>query len=332
MIIRSRKVIVMRLARIKTDGESAVYHCISRIVGGQMLLDELCQEKLVKILGQLAEFCGVEVITYCMMSNHFHLLLRVPVRPELSDEQLLERMTRFYGKKGIFTVLAREGLMERGKIDPDIRGSVVSRMGDVSAFMKEFKQRFSRWYNKRTRRYGTLWAERFKSVLVEDSAVALRTVSAYIDLNPVRAGLVKDPKDYRFCGYAAALVGAATIRKGLMSFLKQPNWTQAAAEYRTLLFVTGGSANRSDKQVLDPEVIKAELARGGELGLGQVLRLRVRHFTDGVILGSKDFVNEMFVRHRDRFGARRQDGARPIRGVPLPEISVLRDLRVNAIG
>ena len=79
-------------------------------------------------------------------------------------------------------------------------------------------------------------------------------------------------------------------------------------------------------------MIKAELARGGELGLGQVLRLRVRHFTDGVILGSKDFVNELFVRHRDRFGTRRQDGARPIRGVPLPEISVLRDLRVNAIG
>ncbi len=54
--------------------------------------------------------------------------------------------------------------------------------------------------------------------------------------------------------------------------------------------------------------------------------------TDGVILGSKEFVNEMFVGHRDRFGARRKDGARPIRGVPLPGIRVMRDLRVNAIG
>ena len=99
-----------------------------------------------------------------------------------------------------------------------------------------------------------------------------------------------------------------------------------------LLFVTGGSANRSDKVVLEPEAIRAELARGGELGLGQVLRLRVRHMTDGVILGSKDFVNEMFIRHRDRFGARRKDGARAIRGVPIPGISVIRDLRVNAIG
>ena len=322
----------MRMARIKVAGESAVYHCISRVVGGQMLLDDLGKEKLVGLLGKLAEFCGVEVITYCMMSNHFHLLLRVPVRIELSDAELLAKMVKFYGKKGLLTVLAQEGLKLRGKIDLDIRDSVVGRMGDVSAFMKEFKQRFSRWYNKVTGRFGTLWAERFTSVVVEDSAVALRTVAAYIDLNPVRAGLVKDPKDYRFCGYAAALTGATAIRQGLMSFLKPAEWSQAAAEYRMWLFVTGGSANRIDKVVLDPEAIRAELKRGGQLGLGQVLRLRVRHLTDGVFLGSKDFVNQMFIRHRDRFGARRKDGARPIRGVPLPGISVLRDLRVDAIG
>ena len=320
------------MARIKIDGATAVYHCISRVVGGQRLLDDLGKEKLVGILGKLADFCGVEVITYCIMSNHFHLLVRVPVRVELSDGQLLAKMAAFYGKRGILTVLARESLQARGKIDPDIRESVESRIGDVSAFMKEFKQRFSRWYNKQTGRFGTLWAERFTSVLVEDSTQALRTVAAYIDLNPVRAGLVKDPKDYRFCGYAAALNGAATIRAGLLSFLKETSWGKGAAEYRMLLFVTGGSANRSEKVVLDPEVIRAELARGGELALGQVLRLRVRHMTDGVILGSKEFVNEMFVRHRDRFGARRKDGARPIRGVPLPGIRVMRDLRVNAIG
>ncbi len=322
----------MRMARIKLTGESAVYHCISRIVGGQRLLDDLGKEKLVGILGKLAQFCDVEVITYCMMSNHFHLLVRVPVRVELSDEQLLAKMAAFYGKKGILTVLAQESLQLRGKIDPDIRESVVSRMGDVSAFMKEFKQRFSRWYNKTTGRFGTLWAERFTSVLVEDSMTALRTVAAYIDLNPVRAGLVKDPKDYRFCGYAAALNGAAAIRQGIMSFVEPSDWGKAAAKYRMVLFVAAGSANRSDKAVMDPQTIRAELARGGELSLGQVLRLRVRHMSDGVVLGSKDFVNEMFTRHRDRFSTRRKDGARPIRGVPIPGICVMRDLRVDAIG
>ena len=320
------------MARIKLAGESAVYHCISRIVGGQRLLDDLGKEKLVGILGKLADFCGVEMITYCVMSNHFHLLLRVPIRAELSDTELLAKMAKFYGKKGILTVLAQEGLQARGKIDPDIRESVMSRTGDVSAFMKELKQRFSRWYNKRMGRFGTLWAERFTSVVVEDSVEALRTVAAYIDLNPIRAGLVEDPKDYRFCGYAAALTGATAIRQGLMSFLEPADWGKAAAKYRMLLFVAAGSANRSDKAVLDPQTIRAELARGGELSVGQVLRLRVRHMSDGVVFGSKDFVNEMFTRHRDRFSARRKDGARPIRGVPLPGICVMRDLRVDAIG
>ena len=143
---------------------------------------------------------------------------------------------------------------------------------------------------------------------------------------------MNDPKDYRFCGYAAALTGATAIRQGLMSFLEPEEWATAAAEYRKQLFVTAGSANHSDKAVLDPKAIRAELARGGELSMGQVLRLRVRHLSDGVVLGSKDFVNQMFVRHRDRFSARRTDGARPIRGVPLPGICVMRDLRVNAIG
>ena len=322
----------MRMARIKLAGESAVYHCISRIVGGQRLLDDLGKEKLVGILRKLAECCNVEVITYCIMSNHFHLLLRVPIRVELSDTELLAKIVKFYGTKGILTSLAQEGLKVRGKSDPDIRDSVVSRMGDVSAFMKELKQRFSRWYDKTMGRFGTLWAERFSSVVVEDSATALRTVAAYIDLNPIRAGLVKDPKDYRFCGYAAALTGATTIRQSLMSFLEPADWGKAAAEYRRLLFVTAGSANHSDKAVLDRQTIRAELARGGELSLGQVLRLRVRQMSDGVVLGSKDFVNEMFVRHRDRFSARRKDGARPIRGVPLPGLCVMRDLRVNAIG
>ena len=321
----------MRLARIKMTGRSAVYHCISRVVGGQRLLDDLCKEKLVEILRQLSRFCGVEVITYCMMANHFHILIRVPDKQEPTDAQLLERMEFLYGRKGVMVLLAREGIEKRGRIDADIRQSMIERMGDVSAFMKEFKQRFSRWYNRQTGRFGTLWAERFKSVLVEDAPKAVETVAAYIDLNPVRAGLVQDPKDYRFCGYASALAGNKLARAGLMSFQESEEWKEAAAQYRMRLFVGAGVSGRSDKAVVDREKIKEVLAQGGQLSLGQVLRLRVRHMTDGVVLGSKEFVNEVFAMHRTKFGRKRQDGARPIRGVPLDGLSVFRDLRVNAV-
>ena len=92
-------------------------------------------------------------------------------------------------------------------------------MGNLSEYMKELKQRFSRWYNRVHDRYGTLWAERFKSVVVEDKSAAVQVVAAYIDLNPVRAGMTDDPKEYRWCGYAGALGGDKLARAGLMSML-----------------------------------------------------------------------------------------------------------------
>ena len=324
----------MRLARIKGQaGGVAVYHCISRVVGGEKLLDAACREKLAELLMALSAFTGLEVITYCMMPNHFHLLIRVPEAREIPDGELLERAEAFYGKKGILSTLAREGMSRHGRIDAQVRQTLQGRMGDLSVFMKEFKQRFSRWFNRHAERFGTLWAERFKSVLVEDSPEAVRTVASYIDLNPVRAGLVEDPKDYRHCGYAAAVAGGnGRIRRGLMGFLMGRTWAEAAAEYRTALLLRAVEPGHSSKRALDRATIRRLVAEGGRLSPGQVLRLRIRHLSDGVALGSREFVDEVFERYRQRFGPRRRSGARPIRAVPLPGLMALRDLRVDVLG
>jgi hypothetical protein len=74
--------------------------------------------------------------------------------------------------------------------------------------------RFTKWYNWRKHRDGCLWAQKFRSVLVE-GGLAARTVAAYIDLNPVRAGIVEDPKDYRWSGYGEAVAGLRRAREGL---------------------------------------------------------------------------------------------------------------------
>ena len=67
--------------------------------------------------------------------------------------------------------------------------------------------------------------------------------------------------------------------------------------------------------------------------MGQVLRLRVRYFSDGVVLGSRNYVEEVFGEFRERFGPRRRSGARPLRGLgALGELSTLRDLRVDVVG
>ena len=320
----------MRKARIKVDG--AVYHCVSRTVAGQFLLDDSAKHHFVNLLLPLANFCGVEIITYCILSNHFHLLVRVPTPSHLPDSLLLHRAESFYGKHALLPSLARSEIQKSGAISQNLRKTLSSRMGDISAFMKELKQRFSRWFNQHSGRFGTLWAERFSSTLVENSPLALQTVASYIDLNPVRAGLVSDPKDYTFCGYSKALAGNTTLQKGLTSILPAHSWTSAAAQYRLNLFATAGSPGNSHKHALSRQAIQAELQRGGSLSLPEILRLRIRHLSAGVAIGSKHFVNHIFLLHRSHFGPKRSSGARPIRGVHLPNLHSLRDLRVNAVG
>ena len=72
----------MRQARIKEDAEEgeAVYHCMSRTVNGERLLEDVAKEVLRKQLWQIADYCGLEIITYAIMANHFHVLVRVPKR------------------------------------------------------------------------------------------------------------------------------------------------------------------------------------------------------------------------------------------------------------
>lgn len=321
----------MRKSRIKLKDCTAVYHCIARIVGGERLLGDLEKERFRQMLWEQAEFSGVEIVTYCLMSNHVHVLVRVPDGPKVTDAELVRRMTRFYGRKSVVVQNIGAQFEKDGYVSKDVRESFTARMGDLSVFMKELKHRFTKWYNKQYGRFGTLWAERFKSVLVEDSIEAVGVVARYIDLNPVRAGIVEDPKDYRFCGYAEAAAGSRKARAGIVSFHEASRWLQAGLEYRDSLFVESESANRSDKVVLDRDRIRKELARGKNLPLAVVLRLRVRYFSDGAVLGSRNFVNEMFGRFRDRFGEKRVSGGRPIRGLgsALSGMVAARDLRVG---
>jgi putative transposase len=328
----------MRFPRVKAEGR-AVYHCISRFVGGLFVFGSsfegrVAAKRFLSFMRRKEAFTGVRVLDYVLMSNHIHLLCEVPEPRVLSQDEVLERIRGGYGRQRVQELQEQIARFAEG---PDrieqinrLLEPYRKRMNDLSIFFKELKGCFAQWYNRRHGRYGALWAERFKSVLLEGGR-AVMTLAAYIDLNPVRAGLVKDPKDYRFCGYAKALVGNKAAQAGLMSFAAAGEWKVAAAAYRQRLFVGAGAVGRSGKVVMEREQIKRVLAEGGELSRGQILRLRIRHMTDGVVLGSKGFVNEVFVLHREKFGKKRRSGARAIRGVPLEGLMALRDLRLRAV-
>ena len=333
----------MRQPRIKGQGES-FYHCVSRVVEGRFLFQtkgrgSVEAEYFVYLMRRLEKACCVSVLTYALMANHFHILCKVPQRRALSDQDLLDCIELGYGPERRAHVA--EQLLTYGEevsssdAAKQLKEQYLNRLFDVSVFMKELKGRFAQWYNRRHRRYGVLWAERFKSVLIE-SGEALTAVAAYIDLNPVRAGVCEDPKDYRYCGYAEAVAkNSARAKCGLreaMGLSAEASWKEVHREYRKLLFQTA-TATSKGSAVIDvdraQQVIRQER---GEIPLSDLLRCRIRYFTDGGILGSRAFVQEQFCRCRQLLNLPGSDRAHRLHIIASREIWVLRDLRLRPVG
>jgi len=325
----------MRKPRILGCKKANYYHVMSRVVDRRFIFGREEKEYFRQTMRKLEAFTGIRILTYCMMSNHWHILLEVPSPLNLDDAELFERINGFYSKQKAKALMqeferAAEHAQRTG-CDVwlnEFREQYLSRMGDLSVFVKELKERFSKWYNRRHNRRGTLWEERFKSVLVEDSENAISTMAAYIDLNPVRAGLVNDPRNYRFCGYAEAVAGGEVARRGIKQVLHvsgpDASWRKVAANYRINLFSSGEQT--SERTGFPFEKVEKVLAGGGELSRANLLRCRVRYFSDGVALGSKLFVEEVFENNRTLFSERRKNGARKMCGGDWLGLCSLRDL------
>lgn len=336
---------VMRPSRWKAPPEhpAGYYHCISRVVDRRFAFQAREREMFRQFLSEYSAFCGVRVLTWCILSNHFHLLLEIPRKPSEPPplEELIARLECL--SSSVLSAGAARQLVARWQADGDTQSSeqlrqrLWAQMNDLSQFMKLLKQRFSQWFNRVHERRGTLWEERFRSVLVEGGSSALATIAAYIDLNPVRAVLVDDPKDYRWCGYAEAVAGKRPALAGLATALGMEEEAVLSA-YRAWLFGQGEEMEGTDetgkplRRGFDRATVLAVLTQGGTLGRSDYLRLRVRYLVDGAVLGSREFVNGVFERHRHRFGPKRINGARPVRGLAEPSLSCLRQLRVRVTG
>ncbi len=311
------------------------YHVMSRVVDKRYIFGDLEKEFFRITMRKLEAFTGVRVLSYCIMSNHFHLLLEVPSVVEIDDELLMERLRGFYSKNKMASISqeferARLHAENTGNQDwmNELRLKYLCRMGNLSSFVKELKERFTKWYNRREERRGTLWEERFKSILVEGSKNALLTMAAYIDLNPVRAGLVNDPRNYRHCSYAEAVAGGKLAREGIATLLQmhgqKGSWQSISMQYRKLLFISGEQGE--SKAGFDPNQVKKVLEEGGELPLHELIRCHVRYFNDGTALGSRLFVEEVFAQNRSLFGNRRKTGARKMKGGEWNGLFCLRNL------
>jgi len=339
-----------------SDEKPAIYHCISRVVDRRFAFAPEDKEQFRIHMRMMEKFSGCRVLAYCLMCNHFHILLEVTPRSKepLTDAELLSRLRGLYSPAEVAVVAkelaaARKQVSEGQTVNGEacvqrIHGRFTYRMHDLSEFMKTLLQRFTRWHNARTKRKGNLWEENFKSVVVEDGEAA-RMMMAYIDLNPVRAGIVQDPSDYRWSSYGEAVGGGVKgngkrAREGLVRAWMAHKcfgpdarqWDGKArihAAYRALLLAEGvemaelktdeeGEINKQVKRKgMDPEKARMERERvhaEQRVALAKRLRWRLRYFSDGAVIGSRDFVDSVFEACRDRFGPKRKNGARRMRG------------------
>jgi REP element-mobilizing transposase RayT len=325
----------MRSLRLKIDPriQASATHLISRTNNGEWFFDQRSKTKLLHLIRLAAEFCGLDLLTYALMANHPHAeVLNPHWKKDPDDAELLRRYRVLnpggptkYRSKNLDVIAAH--LAANTEFGIDWRRRQIAQMGDISQFMKIVKQRFTVWFNRTYKRTGTIWGGRFKSLLVHGNSGALLAMAAYIDLNPVRAGIVSDPKDYLFSGYGQAVSGNLAARNGIIQLTGAPNWDIAQAEYRKLLYAVAVKP-RAKGRVLAIEEFDRVVSEKGKVPLAQALRLRIRSLTDGVVFGTKEFI----AAHESEFAtANRRKRKAPPKPLPLVTdwggLSTLRGLR-----
>ncbi len=287
----------MRRCRLKIVHQSACYHVVCRITQGQSWLRERDKIAFSSLLQRVAPYCGVEVLTYCVMSDHFHLLVRIPHKAvadaAIDGVELSRRIGLLY--KSDEAARVRSLWDERSL--PAIKHlweaelkMHLARMHDLSVFMQFLKQRFTTGHNRTRGTKGTIWTERFKSVLVEERSGErnpLQIVGAYIDLNPVRAGVVAEAKDYPHSGLGSACMGDPISQKGLATLSGTNGWGAARVWFEQ--FVAGKSSANSTGRA------SKSAAPDSGADLGTTLSKRQVSLVKAFVVGSAKFVMEIMI-------------------------------------
>ena len=293
--------------------EVGSYHIISRVAGGELILNNGDKEYFLRLLERFSAGFFIQIHAFCIMSNHFHILATCMEREanSASIKELYHRYSLLYPKnpgppEGTFD--------ETYQFIPDEDGGIRrlrKRLGSVSSFIQELKQQFSRWYNKKYNRTGYLWGGRFKGIAVSKGEAQL-VCSAYIDLNPVRASIVQQPEEYRWCSLGLRIRTPGRARKFLSPLSILPTGGEVRVRedgrrietlpwlaplilpkkafdhfytYREFVY-SSGAIEVTKKSNIWPKLLQELNEYHDQLGVSDRIRYRLRNFSEGIAFGN----------------------------------------------
>jgi len=198
-----------RPLRIQFPG--ALYHVVSRGNGRQAIfLDAADRRRFLALLAEAVERHNLICHAYCLMDNHFHLLIETPE-------------------------------------------------GNLARAMAWLNATFSQWWNKKHQRAGHVLQGRYWASLVQKDAYLL-AAARYIELNPVRAGLVNDPARWRWSSHRAHVglieVPAMLATDFILRYFHHEDRPAARKRYRA--FVLQGVGDTSERSRFSRPVVGSD--------------------------------------------------------------------------
>lgn len=207
--------------------ETHYYHCISRCVRRAFLcgMDALTGRSYQhrrgwveqQLLAQTEAFC-IDLVGYSVMSNHYHVIVKVnpDLALSLSAAEVLARWQKLYRLNALMArFLAGDELSaaEKQAAESEI-GRMRQTLMSISRFMGYLNERIARKANLEDDCKGRFWEGRFRLQALLDETALLQCL-AYVELNPVRAGISKNPLQSDYTSMKRRLSGDSS---GLLNF------------------------------------------------------------------------------------------------------------------
>ena len=311
-----------RLPRLKVEGEDGWYH-LWNCANGQKrafpLQKDLARAEFIRLLKLYSSIYFCRVAAFEVMGSHFHVILRFDKPRPLSRAQLKLRAMALYGKK-------RRKWVEAWS--DESWDTFEKRLFNVSEFMRNLEEVFTRWYNPIHGCRGHFWADRFKSTVLGGPQAVLDAI-LYVELNGVRAGLVERPEAYKGGSLYLREAGRDGWLMPLREFMHERRTTKELyVRFKELCYYRGAVITKSGQKAIRPEVIAEERARG--FAQRGVFLKKLRCITDGLVFGAEAEVLTFLAKLRlkgEKWALRRKEAAKHLDGA----FYTLREQRGNDV-